>query len=114
MYMYMCSSPCPAAVGVISETIRKVTTARSLKNIKTAQVVTLTATHRAITLMDPTNKKSIGQVHVHAHAHAIHMYMHVYVKVDVVDVLDDKWNVSKTIQLSFIIILLVSVLGLKL
>lgn len=79
----MCSSPCPAAVGVISETIRKVTTARSLKNIKTAQVVTLTATHRAITLMDPTNKKSIGQVHTHAHA--IHMYMHVYVKVDVVD-----------------------------
>jgi hypothetical protein len=36
--------------------------ARSMKNVKTAQVVTLTATHRAITLMDTTAKKSIGQV----------------------------------------------------
>ena len=53
------------AVGVISETIRKVTMARSMKNVKTAQVVTLTATHRAITLVDPIAKKSIGQVHTH-------------------------------------------------
>ena len=59
-------SICISAVGVISETIRKVTMARSMKNVKTAQVITLTATHRAITLFDPVAKKSIGQVmHVH-------------------------------------------------
>lgn len=62
----------PTAIGVISETIRKVTMARSLKNVKTAQVVTLTATHRAITLMDPIAKKSIGQVHVH-----VYNFLHV-------------------------------------
>ena len=56
----MCVSS--AAVGVISETIRKVTMARSMKNVKTAQVVTLSVTHRAITLVNPTAKRSIGQV----------------------------------------------------
>ena len=68
-----------AAVGVISETIRKVTMARSLKNVKTAQVVTLTATHRAITLMDPIAKKSIGQVHVHACTctHTVHVPLYI-------------------------------------
>ena len=64
MYLLYLNFSFPAAVGVISETIRKVTMARSLKNVKTAQIVTLTATHRAITLMDPTAKRSIGQVHV--------------------------------------------------
>ena len=54
-----------SAVGVISETIRKVTMARSMKNVKSAQVITLTATHRAITLFDPAAKKSIGQVRKH-------------------------------------------------
>ena len=78
--MYVCFSPCPTAVGVISETIRKVTTARSLKNVKTAQVVTMTATHRAITLMDPSSKKSIGQVHC---------TMHVYSCENSVDALDE-------------------------
>ena len=58
-------------MGKISETIGKVTMARSVKNIKTVQVVTLTTTHRTISFVDSITNRSIGEVlecsNVHTH-----------------------------------------------
>ena len=52
-------SPGPS---IVTETIRKVTTARSLQNVRTALQIEMTVTPKSIGFMNLSAKKAIGQV----------------------------------------------------
>ncbi len=59
----MCSSP--SAPTVITDTIRKVMAARSVKNMKSAIDIEMTVATKSIVFMDLGAKKAIGQVIIH-------------------------------------------------